>query len=228
MRAAGGVISAIFFDIDDTLWDRTAVLDASLDAARSASRLSKQVSADEFRRRYEALAATYIPRRQIFDEIARRYGLTADSGVHMDEAYTQYQAGHMWPYAHAADVVARAARRLTTGIITNGPSESQREKIAILGLSRFIQHVVISSEVGVAKPNRRVFEHACAIAGAAPDQTAYVGNDVRLDIDGANEAGLVTVWANMHGGNAFGDTEPDYEIHAWAELPPIMEDWMSA
>jgi putative hydrolase of the HAD superfamily len=82
------------------------------------------------------------------------------------------------------------------GLITNGPAEVQREKIALLELWDEIDFAVISGEVGVEKPDPRIFARALAIAGMSADEAIYIGDSPEYDMDGAHNAGIARIWVN--------------------------------
>ena len=84
------------------------------------------------------------------------------------------------------------------GLVTNGIAEVQRAKIARLGLSRWFDAISISGELGVAKPDPAIFDHAlsqCTSAAAIPRTSVLmVGDSVGSDIRGAERAGLSSCW----------------------------------
>lgn len=83
------------------------------------------------------------------------------------------------------------------GIITNGAhddhTDSQFSKVEQLGLSKRIQSLTISDEVGVRKPNVKVFQVACERAKVLPKEAMLVGNSIQNDIVGANRIGMTSV-----------------------------------
>ncbi|MBN2309440.1 MAG: HAD family hydrolase [Candidatus Hydrogenedentes bacterium] len=85
------------------------------------------------------------------------------------------------------------AHRIPLGIITNGFTQPQRAKLARHGLEPLVDFIVVSGEVGVHKPNPGIFEHALALAHAAPERAIYVGDQPEVDIAGAQRAGLQAV-----------------------------------
>lgn len=99
--------------------------------------------------------------------------------------------------AREALTAVRRSHRL--GLLTNGASCLQREKLAASGFADLFDAVVVSGDVGVGKPDRRVFDHALALLGADPASTTMVGDNLVKDIDGALAAGLRAVWLNRHG-----------------------------
>jgi putative hydrolase of the HAD superfamily len=82
------------------------------------------------------------------------------------------------------------------GIITNGPPGAhQRRKLTVAGLDHFFdQAVFISSEVGAAKPDPRIFAHALQALSSHPNETLFVGDSLTGDAGGALNAGLAAYW----------------------------------
>ncbi|MHB1490487.1 MAG: HAD family hydrolase [Cellulomonas sp.] len=93
-------------------------------------------------------------------------------------------------------------RTLRSRSCPTGNQEQQEKKISRTGLAPYIDVVLTSELVGVAKPSPRAFELACQRLGVRPSETAYVGD--RLDIDAidaidAGAAGLRGIWLNRTG-----------------------------
>ena len=57
-------------------------------------------------------------------------------------------------------------------------------------LLRFFSQVIISSEVGAAKPHARMFQAALAAGGSLPQETLHIGDDARCDLAGAGNCGI--------------------------------------
>lgn len=75
------------------------------------------------------------------------------------------------------------------GLLTNGPSDLQRRKIAVIGLERLLDAVAISQEIGVSKPAGDAYRRAAQMLGCEPDETAMVGDQVEGDVEGPLRAG---------------------------------------
>ena len=105
--------------------------------------------------------------------------------------------------------VAAGLRRLRSagwriGVVTNGPP-SQAQKITGTGLDRLVDGWAVSEEVGVRKPDRRIFEVASERCGSALDGGWMVGDSAPADMVGARNAGLVSVW--LHRGRTWVDPD---------------------
>ncbi|HFI0291705.1 TPA: HAD family hydrolase [Streptococcus suis] len=84
------------------------------------------------------------------------------------------------------------------GIISNGPSKHQWSKISNLNLERWIpkERMIISSDVGFAKPNKKIFDLAQCIVSSSDHDFYYVGDSFLNDIIGAKQAGWHSIWYN--------------------------------
>lgn len=85
------------------------------------------------------------------------------------------------------------------GLVTNGAACLQREKLAASGLVDCFEVVVVSADLGVAKPDASIFAHTLNRLGVEPQDTVMVGDSIAKDIDGALAAGLGAVWVNRGG-----------------------------
>ena len=102
-------------------------------------------------------------------------------------------------YAPIDDVPGFLTFAKRTGVkvalVTNGASDSQREKLRALDLESRLDAVVISGEVGVAKPDPAIFELALARIGVPREGVWHVGDSLTADVAGAQAAGLTAVMA---------------------------------
>jgi putative hydrolase of the HAD superfamily len=108
---------------------------------------------------------------------------------------------------------------LPIALITNGATDVQREKLEVLGIEDRFVTVVVSGELGAAKPNARPFDTAVQALGSDPSRTWHVGDSLSKDVAGAQGAGLVAVWLNRRGYlRAVHDPEPDIEVESLSDL----------
>ena len=86
-------------------------------------------------------------------------------------------------------------RKVPWGIVSNGPSRMQRHKCQALGLDQISPFIIISEEVGCAKPDPRIFRYALDATGLpSPEQIMFVGDNPATDIAGARRFGMRTAW----------------------------------
>jgi putative hydrolase of the HAD superfamily len=106
------------------------------------------------------------------------------------------------------------------GLITNGDAQFQRPKIHRFGLDQFFDPILIESELGIGKPEKQIFLYALKQLGASPAQAWMVGDNLRLDIQPAQELGMNTVWVDYDkkGLPADSPVVPSSIIHSLMEL----------
>jgi putative hydrolase of the HAD superfamily len=108
-----------------------------------------------------------------------------------------------------------ALRGYTLGIISNGGAARQRQKLRQTGIRHHFRAVVVSEEVGVAKPSPEIFRAACRLAGCRPADGVYVGDRLDTDVRGSGAVGMRGIWLNRHGAGAAADVET---VHRLTEL----------
>ena len=117
------------------------------------------------------------------------------------------------------------AARLRIGMITNGSGTVQRLKLRTVGLLQRLDPLVISSEVGLRKPDPQIFEVALHRAGVQPDAAWFVGDNLWHDIAPAAGAGLRTAWIDRRPEATPLDPswpQPDEAIRSLEHLLPLM------
>ena len=99
----------------------------------------------------------------------------------------------------ALETVRAIAARLPVLIVTNGITAVQRSRIALSPLKDAVAGLVISQEVGAAKPDPAIFRSALLRLGADRREALMIGDGVNSDIRGANNAGVDACWFNPRG-----------------------------
>ena len=77
--------------------------------------------------------------------------------------------------------------------VTNGNANLNR-----IGIEHLFHQVISASVIGAAKPARHIFDAAVKAGGAGAEQTLHVGDHPEIDVVGARDAGLKTIWVNRH------------------------------
>ena len=80
------------------------------------------------------------------------------------------------------------------GVVTNGPTEGQWDKLRRTGVADLVDAAVVSQEFGVNKPDPSIFRRALDLIGAQPSETVFVGDNPVNDIGGARAVGMRTAW----------------------------------
>ncbi|MEG1461789.1 HAD family hydrolase [Anaerorhabdus sp.] len=80
------------------------------------------------------------------------------------------------------------------GCITNGNSQTQHSKLEYCNLKEYFDSVIVSGDLGVHKPDPRIFHESCRQLGVNPSEMVYVGDTFYADVYGAHLAGCIPVW----------------------------------
>ncbi len=113
------------------------------------------------------------------------------SCVYVAERRARYQ-----PFPDAVQVLRELGRTFRLGLVTNGPSDLQYDKLDVSGLNGCFGAIVVSREVGIAKPDPHIFAIALDRLGVSASDSAFVGDNPKTDITGAHAAGMKTIWLN--------------------------------
>ena len=125
--------------------------------------------------------------------------------------------------AGAEELVRRLVAKCNLAIITNGLADVQRPRFKQSTIHEYFDAIIISEEVGSAKPKPQIFDVAFAqMDHPAKDQVLIIGDSLTSDIQGGVNYGIDTCWFNPDG-NTNGHLPCTYEIAKLSELPPLLE-----
>ncbi len=211
---------AVFFDLDDTIFDHQYCRRAALRNLAERYPVLGGVTPAELEVLHErhlqnthtllldgkiSVAQARLERiRLLFAELETELD-AASLGAASRLFRNTYEESRR-PVPGAVPLIDELKKRAKIGVITNGLAGTQRSKIACCGLEGQIDALVISEEAGVRKPDRRIFEIALAMTGCRPEDAIMVGDSWRHDVLGARAAGVAAVWFNRYGER---NPEPD-------------------
>ncbi|PFJ82869.1 2-haloalkanoic acid dehalogenase, partial [Bacillus cereus] len=109
-------------------------------------------------------------------------------------------------------------RHFKIGIITNGSTHRQKAKIINTNLNNYFDTIIISEEVGLSKPDKRIFELALNKLNVQPENTLFVGDDLEKDIAGCQNANIKGVWFNPQIIKNTAEIQPYAEINTLDSL----------
>jgi putative hydrolase of the HAD superfamily len=94
----------------------------------------------------------------------------------------------------ALDCLAELKKKYRIALLTNGFERTQQTKISVSGIGEFVDFMMTSESVGMAKPDSRFFALALEKAGCNAQEAVYLGDTWHTDVDGGMGAGIVSYW----------------------------------
>lgn len=222
----------LLLDADGTLFDYDRAEAVALESAFVHFQLGFQAEYAQVYRRINKEIWLAYERGEISQQRlrARRFGLLFEAiDVDLDpvvfsEKYLAYLAEGTYLIEGAEKVVQSLHDRgVGLVLITNGMQEVQRHRVAKSAIGGYFADLVVSGEVGVFKPDRRIFEIALERMGSPKNEDVLiVGDSLTSDIRGGNVAGIDTCWFNPTQQACDQDVEIQYEIRRLDELLTIV------
>jgi putative hydrolase of the HAD superfamily len=115
--------------------------------------------------------------------------------------YTYYRS-EFKPFADVLPFLRQQQGR-PLGLITNGSSIIQRDKLAAGGIAGFFKTILISDDWNMEKPNPALFHMAARNLGVTPADCLFVGDNVELDFEGSRTAGMQSILISRYGRRLF-------------------------
>ncbi len=222
-------IAAVLFDLDDTLHDDTlAFTSAAEEVAREVAAehgidalALKSAYVEQAEGFWQKLSGEQLQvkmtqlRESLWDAALTSVGLRdPELAVRSAQNYNSYRQKYFELFPGALDLLRSLKERgMRLGLVTNGFSETHRDKVAVLQIAEYFDALFLPDETGMLKPDPLLFAHACGRLGVAPAKSAMVGDRYERDIAGAAQAGLFTVWVNVRAEVVpAGRTPPDVTV----------------
>lgn len=233
-------LKAVFFDVDDTLYDHLAPFRTAVQQVAGTSDVFPYEEAYHKMRYYsdklshelggagamESSGGAEHMRRERFKLALAEQGiqLTDERAARMQAAYLGCQY-HIALFPGAREFMAALrARGCLLGLITNGAPDHQSNKVAALKLDELIPtaHRFISGAAGWDKPDRRLFQHVNQATGTKPEECLFIGDSWRNDVIGALEAGWQVIWFNHRGVEPESAHQPHHIAFSYEELITLL------
>ena len=203
-------IKHIFFDLDHTLWDFNA------NSNQSFKYIFKELQIDVD---FEKFKTYYYPINEAYwklfreDKVSKkdlRFGrlndtfkklkirVSEDKIVLLSEAYIDNLSNYNTLIEGTIDILDYLKPKYKMHIITNGFEEVQGKKMSKSGLASYFNNVITSEQVGVKKPNPKIFNFALETCQAKAHESMMIGDNYEADVMGALEVGLDAIFCNFN------------------------------
>ena len=221
----------IFFDLDRTLWDFD-----------SNSREALSEIYDKFNlcdlgiENQDAFISQYIVVNEKMWDAYRKGSLSKETlrserflntlrlfDIDQEELASEIGDYYIWAsprktglFPGTKEVLSYLKKKYPLHIITNGFDEVQHLKLAHSGLSSFFEEIITSEYCNAKKPNPKIFHYALEKAGALASESIMIGDDIPVDLHGAKQVGIDTVYFNPN--YLTHDEKMTYEVNHLREL----------
>lgn len=214
----------IFFDLDDTLFDSELAHKTAI--KKIISNYSLKVDPAQVIPEWLRITDKYL--KQFFDKkittiqqrAIRIKELWALAGQQIadDQALRVYAEFHQnflqscSPFPETIPFLEKIKNH-KLGIITNGPVIDQMNKLKNNGLIHYFDPIIISEEVGFAKPHKEIFNVASKRSDERISECIHVGDSFELDYLGATNAGMKAIWLDRKNSQNNPDSNPVHSLH---------------
>lgn len=191
------IVSAVLFDLDETLLDRTGSLRRFLADQWRRWPVLQQMAVGEFVDAFLALDQRgRVGKDVVYSALLKRIGV---ENTALTAALLQEYQQNFSRFAQAFDgmdqvLEALRAAGLKIAIVTNGQTEMQLGGMRALGLEDGIDACLISEAEGLRKPDPRIFQRAADRLGVAVERCLFVGDTPEADVLAAQRCGMQAVW----------------------------------
>lgn len=226
------MIKYIFFDCDDTLLDFHWAEQRAI--ARTLEQMGIQATPAVISRysainqhMWELLEAGEITRPEL---LTRRFRtLYEELGVDRSPEETQEYYEEFLSQGHcfmegALELLQALKGKYKLYMVSNGTAKVQSGRLKSAGIAPYFEEIFISETIGINKPEKAFFDHCFShIPGFSPSKAMIVGDSLSSDMQGGNNAGILTCWMNPRKKPRRPGIHVDYEIRTLSEIPGILE-----
>ncbi len=225
----------IFFDLDHTLWDFEKNSADTLSELYHKHELASlgTFCEDSFKRQFREVNSrlwTMSDEGKLDKETLRkdRFRLIFD-GLGVENEEMAFRLGEDYValcpqkpalLPHAMAILEYLHSKYYLYILTNGFSDVQAVKLASAGIPHFFRHVFTADELGAGKPDKKYFTQVLQKISAKPSECIMVGDNLKTDILGAQNAGIDHIYYNPAKRSYF--MEVQHEINCLSELKELL------
>ena len=203
-------LQLVLFDLDDTLFDHQHSRRCGLLTLQKLYAPLAQIPIADLVAEHEyQLTASYdsvldgamslqANRLERFRRLFVSFGVTM-SPPEVEQAMQRYRRAyedHRQAVPGVIPFLMYLKSRLLVGVVTNGLTAIQQEKIRACNLEDCVDFLLTSEEAGMKKPDRRIFLRALDIAKVRHENTVFIGDSWTSDVLGAYRAGIRSIWLN--------------------------------
>lgn len=192
------MVKAILFDLDNTLIDRQKAFKEMLyqtfskyynDANYVETLVCDMLSFDENGK---------VERIKAFEKLIDKYHLKEFTALELNSNWSKESGNVVYLFDDVLATLKVLKKKYKLAIVTNGNYSSQKRKLDNVNLYDLLDYTLISDEIGIRKPDPKIFKYACEKLNLKENECLYVGDSYSRDVVGALNAGLKAVYVSRN------------------------------
>ena len=192
------MIKAIIFDLDNTLIDRQKafkeMLERKFHAIFDDEELIQKMINDILKWDNNGT----VERIDVFKKWAEIYHITKISPEQLDKEWSNESGSVAFLFDDVRDTLKELKKKYKIAVLTNGNASSQRRKLNTINIYDLLDYSLVSSEYGVRKPDKKIFEYTAKQLDLKTEECSYVGDNYKIDILGSRNAGMLPVFISRN------------------------------
>jgi len=214
----------VVFDLDDTLYKEIDFLNSAFNEIALIISRDLQINPNDI---FSNMLDLYNTKENVFQGILNKHNSLKYTVNDLLDIYRAHR-----PNISLSNNIKKVLNELQfegvfLGIITDGRSKQQRNKIKALGLGKYVENIIISEEFGFEKPHLANYSY---FQNLYPNMSYYyVGDNLKKDFIAPNKLGWKTICIKDDGRNIHSQdiqlnkiNEPKYYINCFSELPHLV------
>lgn len=213
---------AILFDLDNTILDRTRTFGQFTNAFINHYVGHVETTQEIFDRIIDLDQDGYKDKHELFSELLDELPWKVrPEHVELMDFYAEQYVKNAVLMDGALEVITHLRKTYKTGLITNGKTNIQYGKIDQLGIRENFDLILVSEEVGIKKPDPRIYELALNKLHIQPEECLFIGDHPVNDVEGAVKAGIPAIWMKVN--QPWRDHISAKPLHAIQHLNELLE-----
>mgnify|MGYP004503950625 CR=1 FL=1 len=139
-----------------------------------------------------------VERIDVFKKWAEVYHITKISPEQLDKEWSNESGSVAFLFDDVRDTLKELKKKYKIAVLTNGNASSQRRKLNTINIYDLLDYSLVSSEYGVRKPDKKIFEYTAKQLDLKTEECSYVGDNYKIDILGSRNAGMLPVFISRN------------------------------
>ncbi|MGM8215328.1 HAD family hydrolase [Bacillaceae bacterium W0354] len=217
------MIKAVIFDLDGTLLNRDASVQKFIENQYDRlhdclGHIPKEFYISRF---MELDCRGYVWKDKVYQQMVNEFKISEISWEKLLQDYITEFHNSCIPFSNLISTLeSLKGNSIRLGMITNGKGQFQMDNIRALGIENYFDTILVSEWEGMKKPNPEIFQNALRQVDVSPNESMYVGDHPKNDIQGAMNIGMLGVWKKDL---QWDNVEADFIVEDLKEIPLIIQ-----